>query len=102
MAIFVILKRFLAAWAQKFHRRLRLFNKPSMSSASLPTLLNLRLPINDPVLAGSAALLTPLWQSFFTNLNRELLGLATFNPANYGATGNGRADDTAGELDAGH
>lgn len=70
-------------------------SQSNMSSSSLPTLLNLRPPINDPLLAGSASLLTPLWQSFFTNLNGALLTLATFNPANYGATGNGIADDTA-------
>lgn len=73
--------------------------------SSIPTLLNLRPPINDTIVGpitgpdnktvvSPGANITPIWSDFFTNLNRTLVDLAVFNPANYGAAGNGIADDT--------
>ena len=62
--------------------------------SSLPTPLNLRPPIQDAVVTASNFLLTTVWQNFFTNLNRTIVDLATFNPDDYGATGNGISDDT--------
>lgn len=66
-----------------------------MSNTSLPVLNNLRPPINDGIVAGGSGLITPLWSSYFTNLNQQLNDLIVVSPQTFGATGNGRTDDTA-------